>query len=139
METKTFRKCIELEPSMLSKNIKNNILTKLKDIKYAKEDGYIVETLNDIKIIDNHIESTSGYCAVLVEYYVKVFEPRNGAVVKAEVDMKYGDGALLKFHDMLLWVPSIENKELNKGDIFTVKIQDVKFEKGVWKCIGVFV
>lgn len=154
METTVIENDIEISPDKLDFKIKQHIYDELsKNIGICcKKYGYILEIINIISISNKSISNTSANIIFNVKYTANTLKPSIGNVISCKVNMVFIHGLFLGLHDLKVLIPSKELKNykfdskkniyygkrpIKKDDIIDVVIQDVKYMKKQYSCIGV--
>ena len=148
--------CIDSE--YIDKNIRNNILLKIKEItnnECSKSEGYFLNIIKIICIKDNYI-SPNCENIFIVEFEAETLKPDIGTKFIGEVCMIFPGGVFLNIKNKLkVLIPSgtltnydfnqINNcfinkihkkKEINVKDELTVIISGSKYSKKNFSCFG---
>ncbi len=125
----------------VNKQLMSNLFRRLKQalIDTCTKDGYIIDVKKINSIKDNYITSTQPI--FLVSFNVEILKPEIGKIFTDEICMIFPYGILVNIKKCMKVFISHETlltptKKLNKGDIITVKITDVKYSKQKFICIG---
>lgn len=142
-----------LKPEYLNKDYKKHILDILKK-EYtftSKQQGYIVDIKNIIDIIHNNIDHNHNiYIKTLCDVdVIKLL--KNIILNDCEIIMIHNNGIFVKKYTIKILIPNTDNifdysqnvchykgKLLECGDKISVNIQDIRFEKNEYTCIGTF-
>tara|TARA_Y100000389_G_scaffold109146_1_gene106225 strand:- start:392 stop:850 length:459 start_codon:yes stop_codon:yes gene_type:complete len=144
--------CI-LKPEYLNKGYKEHILNILKEeyIFTSKEQGYIIDIYNIEDIIHNYIDHNfdvrvKTLCDVDIIKLVKDI-----ILEDCEIIMIHNNGIFVKKYTIKILIPNTDNvfdynnntchykdKLFECGDKISVQIQDIRFEKNEYTCIGTF-
>lgn len=142
-----------LKPEYLNKGYMKHILDILKK-EYtftSRKQGYIVNIKNIIDIIHNKIDHNHNIC-IKTLCDVDVIKLLKDIILKeCEIIMIHNNGIFVKKYTIKILIPNIDNvfvynqnschykdKVLKCGDKINVKIQDIRFEKNEYTCIGTF-
>lgn len=152
-------KSICISPELLSENISDLILAKVKtkfEGKTTKEDGYITHIYNDLKILDNVISSSATNEIIFrVKFMADVLKPFIGMILNVKVFIVEARAICTTYDNkMNIIVPSsklqgfkfdkvkccFENEilkvSIKVGDSIKVEITNFKYEKQ-FNCIGI--
>lgn len=144
--------CI-LEPQYINKNYKNHILENLKKkyIYTSLEQGYIVSINKIIEVFYNEIDNNNNlFIKTLCD--TEIIKLMRGIILEdCEITMIHNNGIFVKKYTIKILIPNNENlfeygnnsckyknNVLNCGDKIDVMIQDIRFEKNEYTCIGIF-
>ena len=147
---------ISISPLYLTKNLKENILNKLKeDIANnicSDENGYIMKIIEIISF-EKNIVSRIGYdINFFVKFKCLVLKPAVGQVLNGNVNMILANGIFLKLGGINILIPKsnlknfeyIKESQSFKNNKFEIKIGDeisvildiIKYEKKTYSCIA---
>jgi DNA-directed RNA polymerase subunit E'/Rpb7 len=151
-------KKISIESQYLNKNIKDNILKKLKEMlkdECTKENGYFIDIIRINKIKDNYISSN---CENIfdIEFEAEILKPEKDKIFEGDICMIFSGGIFVNIKNKIkVLIPLnslteysfnsknnsfIKNKkELKQGDIIYVLISGTKYNKKNFSCFGTIV
>ena len=157
METVTISKDIELSPSSLHQGYFNDIYNNLCD-KYrdtcTKDNGYIIDILDDLKLNSNRISNNTANIIFNVSFTAKILKPEIGNEIKCSVDMLSWHGIFAGINKLKVLIPEnaltnyyfdqqnskyVNKKsksEIKNGDEITIELTDIRYTKNNYNCIG---
>ena len=144
--------CI-LEPKFLDKNYKEHLIEILKK-KYtyvSVKQGYIVSVNKILDIIYNEID-TNYNLKIKTLCDTNIIKLDKGIILRdCKITMIHNNGIFVNKYTIKILIPNNDNlfeyennscrykdKVLKCGDSIEVKIQDIRFEKNEYTCIGIF-
>jgi len=118
-----------------------------------QEYGYVVDSGQNIEILDNSISSTGSGVFFTVKFTVRSLKPAVGDEFEGKVFMIFEHGILIEVENLMKVFISKDkmgsyryskSKQLYKkgattismGDIITAVIEDIEYEKKNFNCIG---
>lgn len=150
-----FVKCIEIPPVYLDSNIKNNIVGIIQSQKICnKKEGYISKICDIIDIESLGISRNTNYPIFRVNFTAITILPEVGKMYKCKIVKIYPYAVLAEYNhgSIKIIVPTayfgqykyIEEEKLQHEDgciiecsnNMTITLEDVKYTKGVFNCIG---
>jgi DNA-directed RNA polymerase subunit E'/Rpb7 len=151
--TKIVLDCI-LQPEYINKDYKTHILNFLQE-KYtykSLKQGYIVKIHKIIDIIHNYIDYNYNLCIKTLCETEIIRLIKDIELNDCEITMIHNNGIFVIKHTIKILIPNNDNNkfeynnnscEYNKrvyncGDKIDIIIQDVRFEKNEYTCIGIF-
>lgn len=156
-ETITLQRKLTLDSEFLNKDIKKNILDKLKistNNECSQDYGYFLNIVKLKSIVDNFI-SPNCENVFVVEFEVETLKPEVGKKFEGEVCMIFSSGIFLNIQNKLkVLIPTttlknysfnqIENcfihkktkKKIKVEDKLTVIISGAKYSKKAFSCFG---
>lgn len=162
MQTLTLQKKISLSPKDVSskdadKTLEERVYNRVEELfknSCSKTNGYIIGIDRNVKILDNEI-GIGGTILFLVELTVQALKPEKGQVIQGTVCVVFEEGIFLEVQEcnkMKVLVPQskLEKYEFNKskelfqkgkktiqkGDVITVKLEQIKYDNTGFSCIG---
>ena len=99
---KTLEAMVNLEPKYLTTNHKTRILEKLKEAKEgscSKNDGYVIEVLDLVKIVNQGINMSNSVSIFKVKYRAEVIKPEPDCVMTGNVCLASDQGLLVLVSD----------------------------------------
>jgi DNA-directed RNA polymerase subunit E'/Rpb7 len=153
METIVFSENVSVLPHMLDTNIEETLEKVVRD-KYRqvcnKKWGYITG-VDSIRILENIVNRVGFNIFFKIAVTAERFLPKEGTVISANVQMCFVHGLLCKFHELSILVPMSTitsgkfeggvlrtvSRTVRKGDLVTVRLTNVKYEKHKYSAIAV--
>ncbi len=155
METLTLIQKVLMEPKYQDSNIVTHIYRQLQETlkgKSTQEYGYVVEVDQNIKVLDNNVDST-GAILYEVEFKVQTLKPHKGQILEGIVVMVFENGIFVEVqNEVKVLVPpekmgkyryvvesdifKHKKKTISKDDKVKVKLDLIKYERRVFNCIG---
>lgn len=124
--------------------------------KCTREDGYILHIKKIVKIHD-HFITIHGMGLFFVEVLAKCILPKIGDYMEVVIDMIFNHGVFCHHQMLRMMMPSSKcsipirqefstnslydpssRRIIRKGDVITVRIEDVRFENDLYSCIVSF-
>ena len=153
---KVIKTRLTLENRFLNKNIKTHILEQLKFSLVntcSKENGYILDVLEVLQIIDNIIDKTNSMPIFTILCKIEYLKPEIDSVYNGDVCMIFEHGIFTDIKNkfkVLIPIDSLDQFEYKSDDnIFkndkleicinsniNCKITSIKYEKKQFICIG---
>lgn len=158
METLKIRKNVCVEPLLVNKKINDNLRDKITTLYLGTcthKNGYVIEIAHDIVIRGNRV-ADNGSVIFDVEFSVKTLKPQKGQILEGEICMIFEDGIFVEVGGkMKVLIPTsrIEGMEFDRAtssftgkersvhmsDVVNVKIDQIRYEKCQFSCIGFLV
>ena len=146
---------IEVEPKFMISDIRNIILTKIKN-KYTKscseKNGYILEIMKLNEILFSGINDCNSNLFFKVDCQTKMLLPKIGKKINCKIDMIFQHGIFSGFKNLKVLVPisnldkwnfDISSNSFQKGsqllkvnDFIQVEITEIRYENCKYSCIG---
>lgn len=99
-----------------------------------KQHGFIIKILECKEIIKQKISIYNGHIIITSKLLIQYLLPQIGNILSGIVLNQYPQGSILVVSDcMRAFIPY---KTFKKGEIISFKIDQVRFKKGLWDCIG---
>ena len=153
---KVIKTRLTLENRFLNKNIKTHILEQLKLSLVntcSKENGYILDVLEVLQIIDNIIDNTNSVPIFNILCKIEYLKPEINSVYNGDVCMIFEHGIFTDIKNkfkVLIPIDSLEKfdyyseENVFKNDKLTIcmdsnincKLTSIKYEKNQFICIG---
>lgn len=150
---------VSLAPEFLDRHYEDNIFKALVDKyegKCLSELGYILKVLKTGKMISDEIGSIMPSVLVVMEVQLMVFLPTRGMRLTVSIDIIFNHGIFANRDKVRILVPMtflkdwnvhkdftshklIHEKEgtiLKQGAKITIELQEVRYEKDGYSCIG---
>jgi DNA-directed RNA polymerase subunit E'/Rpb7 len=131
-------KKIFIEPSLLNDNIKQHILEKIKKMEGTCniDDGFIVKTYDDFKILSNEVSSINSGVFVNVSFYIDNFKPVLNTVYKGVILKEEPEFIIVQVQGMLDVIVN-DWKKIPKD--IQVEIVSIQYINSKFLCIGKFI
>lgn len=163
---KFFQKSICLEPKYFDKRLKDALLLHSKATfigKCSKEDGYVLDIVSIVEIVDNHISSSNSSSIFTLKLVAKLLRPEVGNHLNATVNMVRQEGIFCRCEDKLnIFIPVKQLQDTHVFDrvqgvyttltgtgteperfskigiksVITVEITAVRYSKNNYTCIA---
>ena len=157
---KFFQKSICLEPKCLGKGLKESLLLQAKSSfigKCSKEDGYVLDIVSIVEIVDNHISTSNSSPIFDLKLVAKLLRPEVGDELSATVNMVRQEGIFCRCEDKLnIFIPikqlqdqyvfdrtqglykklSDNTQTIGIKDTVNVHITAVRYSKNNYTCIA---
>jgi DNA-directed RNA polymerase subunit E'/Rpb7 len=156
MEILILQKKVSLPSCYLNQDYKQSLYNKLNMLlknKCTKEHGYVVNINPDLKILDNSINSN---CMTLftIEFSLETLKPYKNQILEGHVCMIFDQGIFVEIQGkMKVLIPaskyvgkykyviednvfSHNDMVIKEGDIISVKIELINYDKKGFNCIG---
>ena len=124
-----------------------NFLLKLFKEKYenicTKKFGYIIKVSNIEKILEKKISIYNGNVIVNCNIEVECLYPFSGLTTSGIIQQIYPQGYIIIVKNcMKTFIPcqtATKDKKYQIGDFVNIKIEQFRFQKGKYDCIGIFI
>lgn len=150
---------VSLAPEHLDANYRENIRTALVERYEGKciaELGYIIKIVHAGKILSDTIGSMTPNALLSIHVVLMAFLPQPGMQLTVTIDIIFSHGIFAYRDKIRILIPVASLKEWNihkdftahklihkttgamlrKGDTITIGLQEVRFEKDGYSCIG---
>ena len=105
----------------------------------SKKYGYIIKVLDIKQIIEKKISIYNGKVIVKCEILIDSLYPKVGLVINGNIQQIFPQGMIIIVKNIMkTFIPTKNKINFNIGDEITIKLEQIRFQKGKYDCIGIF-